>query len=153
LDAKLREKLDELSQAKSDLRALKTKEMRAETQLTVKDREVGKLQRQVLTQTQEIAKLQQHIKSQDEKMQKVMARRGSSTGGRLAGGGAVVTSASRARPTVSGGGKPVQRGDSRRDVFRTAGARSNEGASASSTPAKDGTGGAAAADPEQVEYV
>ena len=90
MDAKLREKLEELSQAKSDLRALKTKEMRAETQLTVKDREVGKLQRQVLTQTQEIAKLQQHIKTQDEKMQKVMARRGSSgvTGGRLAGGGA-----------------------------------------------------------------
>lgn len=144
VDEKLREKLEELSKLKADFRALKTKDMRAETQMTVKDREVQKLQRQVLTQTQEIKTLKDSLKAQDTRLKKVMERRrGTGNVGRLAGGGVRLSGGNRTRPTISGGGK-ASSGDPRAAVFS---GRSGAGA-ASVAPAAE-----AAADPEQVEYV
>eukprot|EP00037_Helgoeca_nana_P017451 m.165472 g.165472 ORF g.165472 m.165472 type:complete len:975 (-) comp23999_c0_seq3:258-3182(-) len=150
VDEKLKEKLEELSRLKADLRALKTKDMRAETQMTVKDRELQKLQRQVLTQTQEVKTLKDNLKAQETRLKKVMERRrGGSSAGRLAGGGGGGRMSGgggggRQRPTISGGGKAVGASDSRTNVFN----RGGRAGAATVAPAA-----APAADPEQVEYV
>mmetsp|Transcript_8177 Transcript_8177/g.20892 ORF Transcript_8177/g.20892 Transcript_8177/m.20892 type:complete len:949 (-) Transcript_8177:2830-5676(-) len=141
VDEKLRERLEEVSKLKVELRAVRTSDARAQQQLNEKARANQKLQRQVLAQTTEIRGLKDNLKALETRLKKVMERRRTQTG-RLAGGGG-----RNSRPTISGGGKAA--GDSRRaDMFR-GGSRAGS-ASASIVPA---VAAAAAPDPDAVEYV